>query len=156
VTSRLLIFYEQHRYLNCSEETHSCPNMDAANVMLALLILACTAKCQEMPDTTTVSNTMTTTPVPCWMEAFPPPNNTLARNDLTCEICTTIFQGLDDFLLNNEDQIAHALENLCEGFPWLFEICWRLVEACMDDIIEMIIRDGLNPKDMCETLYLCP
>ena len=53
-------------------------------------------------------------------------------------------------------QIAHALENLCEGLPWLFEVCWRLVEACMDDIIEMLIRDGLNPSDMCAALYLCP
>ena len=32
------------------------------------------------------------------------------------------MQGLDDYLLENEDQIAHAFENLCEGFPWLFEV----------------------------------
>ena len=85
------------------------------------------------------------------------------------------MQGLDDYLLENEDQIAHAFENLCEGFPWLFEvqtltlvlilfflmsvcvqICWRLVEACLDDLIEMIVRDGLNPQMMCEALFLCP
>ena len=53
----------------------------------------------------------TATPKPCWSEAFP--NMTVfkelaekaPRNELTCDICTTIFQGLDDFLLNNEDQV---------------------------------------------------
>merc|ERR1712203_330177 len=103
--------------------------------------------------------TTTSSPLPCWSEAFPNQTARVAAttgNPLTCDICTDIFQGLDDFLLDNEDQIAHALENLCEGFPWLFEICWRLVEACMDDLIEMIIESGLNPKDMCEALFLCP
>ena len=36
------------------------------------------------------------------------------------------------------------------------KICWRLVEACLDDLIEMIVRDGLNPEMMCEALFLCP
>ena len=36
------------------------------------------------------------------------------------------------------------------------KICWRLVEACLDDLIEMIVRDGLNPEMMCEALLLCP
>ena len=42
---------------------------------------------------------------PCWADAFP--NMTQARggNEITCEICTTIFQGLDDYLLENEDQV---------------------------------------------------
>merc|ERR1711872_308392 len=97
----------------------------------------------------------TLSPSPCWEDAF---NRTDVggKNPVTCYICTTVFQGLDDYLLNNEEQIAHALENLCEGFPWLFEVCWRLIEACMDDIIEMLVRDGLNPKIMCEALFLCP
>merc|ERR1712025_221017 len=104
----------------------------------------------------TTTTTVSTTAPPCWMEAFPPLNNTKTGNEVTCEVCTAIFQGLDDTLLGNEEQIMHALENLCEGFPWLFEICWRLVEACVDDIIEYIIKNGLNPKDMCEALFLCP
>ena len=89
------------------------------------------------------------------------------------------FYGSAFIVFSLSYQIAHALENLCEGFPWLFEvkslsvqfpikiilsvssliitqICWRLVEACMDDLIEMIIESGLNPKDMCEALFLCP
>ena len=75
---------------------------------------------------------------PCWADAFPNMTQVRGGNEITCEICTTIFQGLDDYLLENEDQvndietgiritlhisqIAHALENLCEGFPWLFEV----------------------------------
>merc|ERR1719239_256666 len=109
---------------------------------------------------TTTTPVPTTSGLPCWWGAFPtpPPNYTNPRseNDLTCDLCTLVFQGLDDVLLDNEYQIAHALENLCEGFPWLFEICWRLVEYCTDDIIEMIIEYGLNPKDMCDALFLCP
>merc|ERR1711872_175338 len=116
--------------------------------------------CQQLGS---FCQTETTTELdqPCWSEAFPNMTSIIRaraaqRNELTCDICTEIMQGLDDFLLDNEDQIAHALENLCEGFPWLFEICWRLVEACFDDLIEIIIEYGLNPKDMCEALFLCP
>lgn len=44
---------------------------------------------------------------PCWADAFPNMTMTQVRagNEITCEICTTIFQGLDDFLLENEDQV---------------------------------------------------
>ena len=48
---------------------------------------------------------------PCWAAA---PNMTRmeearseARSEVTCEICTTIFQGLDDYLLENEDQVTN-------------------------------------------------
>ena len=58
------------------------------------------AYCQN--ETTTVV-LPTTTPTPCWLEAFPPPNKT--RNEITCEICTVIFEGLDDTLLENEEQV---------------------------------------------------
>ena len=43
---------------------------------------------------------------PCWAEAFPNMTQARAGNEITCEICTTIFQGLDDFLLENEDQVS--------------------------------------------------
>merc|ERR1711931_526118 len=126
-----------------------------------LVFLSTAALAQEDTTTTTTTTTTTsglptTTSTPCWLEAFPPPNITRTENELTCEICTVIFEGLDDTLLNNEEQIAHALENLCEGMPWLFEICWRLVEACVDDIIELLVEGGLNPTDMCGALLLCP
>jgi len=39
---------------------------------------------------------------------------------------------------------------------WLFERCVRLVEVCADDIIEMIINDGLNTTGICLALDLCP
>ncbi|XP_023349527.1 uncharacterized protein LOC111718220 [Eurytemora carolleeae] len=113
-------------------------------------------------QTTETNPESTTAPRPCWADAFPtPPSSSSSsslkgKNELTCDVCTFIFQELDDVLLDNEEQIAHALENLCEGIPWIFEICWRLVEACTDDIIEMIIESGLNPADMCQALFLCP
>merc|ERR1711872_250643 len=125
-------------------------------VLFLFLFLFGAILAQQETTTTTTSDLPTTTPTPCWLEAFPPPNNSRSGNEVTCEICTVIFEGLDDTLLNNEEQIAHALENLCEGMPWLFEICWRLVEACVDDIIEMLVEGGLNPADMCGALFLCP
>ena len=59
-----------------------------------------------MTTTTGAEEPMTTTPLACWMEAFPPSSKT--NNDLTCDICTVIFQGLDDYLLNNEEQVQRA------------------------------------------------
>ena len=42
---------------------------------------------------------------PCWADAFPNMTQVRGGNEITCEICTTIFQGLDDYLLGNEDQV---------------------------------------------------
>merc|ERR1712107_934146 len=112
-----------------------------------LVFLFCCCVLSSRQETTTATTpSITTTPRPCWMDAI---NKTKTENHITCEVCTVIFQGLDDYFLDNEDQIAHALENLCQGSPWLFEVCWRLVEVCMDDIIEMLVENGLNPTDMC-------
>ena len=161
---------------------------------LGLLILASLVCLSDSQVTTTpyTSTPSTSSPAPCWSEAFPN-ITTRAKNPVTCDICTEIFQGLDDFLLENEDQVIFILTGLlllffslsdcpCPGkslwrFPlviwgekfvssvWHYnyfirliitQICWRLVEACMDDLIEMIIESGLNPKDMCEALLLCP
>merc|ERR1712150_451134 len=122
-------------------------------IMRLLLMVVSLMTWLCLATTANATRAVSTTAPPCWMEAFPPPNSTKSGNEITCEVCTAIFQGLDDALLGNEDQIMHALENLCEGFPRLFEICWRLVEACVDDIIEYIIKNGLNPKDMCEALF---
>merc|ERR1712126_72069 len=93
----------------------------------------------------TIPNHETTKAPPCWAEQFPtlPPNHSdsslTVGNEFTCNVCTKIFQGLDDALLNNEHQI-----------------CWRVVESCTDELIEMLIQSDLNPKDMCETLMVCP
>merc|ERR1712198_110121 len=125
-------------------------------VFFSLMFLVTISKVAAQTTTTATSGAPTTTPTPCWLEAFPPPNNTRTGNEITCEICTVIFEGLDDTLLENEEQIAHALENLCEGMPWLFEICWRVVESCTDELIELLIEFGLNPTDMCTALFLCP
>merc|ERR1711973_29602 len=132
-------------------------NMNKLVLVLSTILLStlCTAETTLEPGSTSAA--------PCWAEAFPTalPNITITgesrvENDLTCDVCNQIFQGLDDVLLENEEQIAHALENLCEGMPWLFEICWRVVESCMDELIELLIEYGLNPTDMCEALLLCP
>merc|ERR1719481_2401621 len=98
---------------------------------LFILSVICVSWAFAQNHTSTVPDT--TSSPPCWADMFPtlPPNATArGANDLTCDVCSQIFQGLDDVLIENEEQIAHALENLCEGMPWLFEICWRVVESC--------------------------
>ena len=63
-------------------------------------------------------------------------------------------------LTNLRMELFQALDNTDNGVndhcPLCVKICWRLVEACLDDLIEMIVRDGLNPDMMCEALFLCP
>ena len=62
-------------------------------------------------------------PEPCWSEAFPNMTHVARkgpRNELTCDICTNILQGLDDFLLNNEDQVGRLYNCICI-------IVWKII-----------------------------
>merc|ERR1712243_459526 len=86
--------------------------MKSMTVLSFFLVVASLVLGQETTTATTPS--ITTTPRPCWMDAI---NKTKTENHITCEVCTVIFQGLDDYLLDNEDQIAHALENLAKDSP---------------------------------------
>ena len=75
--------------------------MSQLSLLLLLSSLLCLTASQTPAPTTS-------SPGPCWSEAFP---NMTARlgagdgNPVTCDICTDVFQGLDDFLLENEDQV---------------------------------------------------
>ena len=52
-------------------------------------------------------------------------------------------------------QIAHIVENICSPVFWLFEPCWKLVEACVPDALEQFVNSGLPPREFCEFVYLC-
>ena len=69
-------------------------NMNALLLSFALYVPAWSQETSTMPSQ------------PCWADAFPNMTQARAGNEITCEICTTIFQGLDDFLLENEDQVS--------------------------------------------------
>ena len=69
-------------------------NMNALLLSVALYVPAWSQETSTVPGQ------------PCWAEAFPNMTQVKAGNEITCEICTTIFQGLDDFLLENEDQVS--------------------------------------------------
>ena len=47
------------------------------------------------------------------------------------------------------------VENLCSPIIWLFEPCYKLVEACVPDAIAAFINSGLPPREFCEFVYLC-
>ena len=86
-----------------------------------LALLVCLTASQ-----TTTTTTTTSSPLPCWSEAFPNQTARVAAttgNPLTCDICTDIFQGLDDFLLDNEDQVIY---NLTSGGYCVFTLSPRL------------------------------
>ncbi|XP_023349540.1 uncharacterized protein LOC111718230 [Eurytemora carolleeae] len=110
------------------------------------------------PTSTTVAHETTTTPddLWCWEETG---FSKISRsyNDVTCTICSFLFQALDDILLENEGNIADALVELCNSVPsFLTQICEDLLGKCTDEIIETIIESGLNPEDICGGLGLCP
>lgn len=109
----------------------------------------------------------------CVLDAFPELNKTIDSRDvvaqlddiygksdesLGCRICLGLMTEVDNILTDPtiEDAIAHAVENLCLPIIWVFEICWRLVESCMDDAIEQFVEMGLAPRDFCEALFFCP
>merc|ERR1719427_1685930 len=112
------------------------------------------------PATTTVEPATTEKPY-CWEEAKIEQFNHLIlrnRDSIQCTICTFIFQGLDDILIENEESITDALTELCGSIPieTISEICFDLLSKCTDDIIEAIIEYGLNADDICGGLGLCP
>jgi len=123
-----------------------------------------TAEPQTTAYETTAAPPATTTEEPyCWEEAkIEKFNHIIQRNretdSIQCTICTFIFQGLDDILIENEESIADALTELCGSIPieTISEICFDLLSKCTDDIIEAIIEYGLNADDICGGLGLCP
>ena len=103
--------------------------------LLLMLVSLMTGLCLAQATTTTTTTTaVSTTTPPCWMEAFPPPNSTKTGNELTCEVCTAIFQGLDDTLLGNEEQVT---DFRCNPFYLTTKTCrscmlWRI---CAKDFL---------------------
>merc|ERR1719193_3093881 len=124
--------------------------------------VAPTATSAEPTYETTLAPQTTEEPY-CWEEAkIEKFNHIIQRNretdSIQCTICTFIFQGLDDILIENEESIADALTELCSSIPieTISEICFDLLSKCTDDIIEAIIEYGLNADDICGGLGLCP
>merc|ERR1711976_252703 len=109
-----------------------------------------------MGEETTLGTTLGTTEGEgyCWEKSA----ISRSSNDITCTLCTFIFQIFDDVLTENEGNIADALAALCSYVPSqsVAALCEDLLEKCTDSIIETIIDSGFNPEDICNGIYLCP
>merc|ERR1712189_3413 len=84
------------------------------------------------------------------------------KNDLTCSICVDIVTDLDNFITSDttEQEIVHFVEQICEALgailPDLVATCNALVESQLPAIIEGLVNDNLNPREVCNAIAACP
>eukprot|EP00090_Calanus_glacialis_P013136 TRINITY_DN21764_c0_g1_i1.p2 TRINITY_DN21764_c0_g1~~TRINITY_DN21764_c0_g1_i1.p2 ORF type:complete len:105 (-),score=34.13 TRINITY_DN21764_c0_g1_i1:56-370(-) len=84
----------------------------------------------------------------------PPP-----RNDLTCSLCKTVMELLDQYITDttNEEAIADALKEICALLPAPLDAeCDAMISEYTDDIIELLVNEYLSPQQVCDQLTLCP
>merc|ERR1712042_94407 len=80
-------------------------------------------------------------------------------NDLSCSLCKTVIELLDQYLTDtdSEEAIADALKQVCAALPSpLDKECDAMISEYADDIIELIVNEYLGPQQVCEELKLCP
>merc|ERR1712002_89364 len=75
-----------------------------------------------------------------------------------CDLCVNLLTEIEEILEDQtiEDAIAHAVENLCMPIIWAFEPCYKIVEACLPDLIEDFTNQLGTPREFCEVLFICP
>merc|ERR1711892_804747 len=92
--------------------------------------------------------------LPLTTSQAPPP-----RNDLTCSLCKTVMELLDQYLTDttNEQAIADALKQICAALPSPLDAeCDAMISEYTDDIIELLVNEYLSPQQVCDALSLCP
>merc|ERR1711970_1571068 len=80
-------------------------------------------------------------------------------NDLTCSLCKTVMELLDQYLTDtdSEEAIADALKQICAALPSPLDAeCDAMISEYADDIIELIVNEYLGPQQVCEQISLCP
>ena len=104
------------------------------------------------------------------------------RDDLLCTVCIDIVTDIDSWLTSDttEDQIVEWMFGLCEVTSHFFEeqcynddICTPkklgdilspdLVQVCevvlgaeLPNIIDNIVNNNLNPREVCQAIGSCP
>merc|ERR1712223_403131 len=104
----------------------------------------------------------------CIYDAFPELNKTehstsdFAKLEypkgFTCDLCVNLLTEIENIMEDQtiDDAIAHAVENLCLPIIWAFEPCYKIVEACLPDLIEAFVNELVPPREFCELLFICP
>merc|ERR1711936_271766 len=93
-------------------------------------------------------------PLPLTVSQAPPP-----QNDLTCSLCKTVMELLDQYLTDttNEQAIADALKEICALLPSPLDTeCDAMISEYTDDIIDLLVNEYLSPQQVCDALTLCP
>merc|ERR1712215_54451 len=92
--------------------------------------------------------------LPQTLSQAPPP-----KNDLTCSLCKTVMELLDQYLTDttNEQAIADALKQICAVLPSPLDAeCDAMIAEYTDDIIDLLVDEYLSPQRVCDALTLCP
>merc|ERR1711970_277968 len=77
---------------------------------------------------------------------------------LTCSLCMTVMELLDQYLTDtdSEEAIADALKQICAVLPSPLDTeCDVMISEYADDIIELIVNEYLEPQQVCEQISLC-
>ena len=104
------------------------------------------------------------------------------RDDLLCTVCIDIVTDIDSWLTSDttEDQIVEWMFGLCEVTSHFFEeqcynddiytpqklgdilspdlvqVCEVVLGAELPNIIDNIVNNNLNPREVCQAIGSCP
>ncbi|XP_022213394.2 prosaposin [Drosophila obscura] len=84
--------------------------------------------------------------------------STLVEGGELCTICEYLLHFIQETLATpaTDDEIKHTVENMCTKFPkGVAGQCRNFVEMYGDAVIALLVQ-GLNPRDVCPKLQMCP
>jgi len=80
------------------------------------------------------------------------------KDSPTCELCEFAMNELEEVLSDNstQEEIKNALESVCNMLPaTIRDECNELVNQYEEQILDLLINELKNPKEICTLLSLC-
>jgi len=71
----------------------------------------------------------------------------------------TLMELLDETITDptNEHQVAEFFDQICNLLPSNVQAeCHALIMEYVDDIIELLVNEYMDPRDVCDAITLCP
>merc|ERR1712012_386019 len=80
------------------------------------------------------------------------------RNYITCLLCKDLVQVVDDAILSNNtiSQIEETLDQICSIAGDLQAVCEGFINSNLENIIDLLVNEYLNPVEVCTQLSACP
>ncbi|XP_071070220.1 proactivator polypeptide-like 1 [Dasypus novemcinctus] len=94
--------------------------------------------------------------VPSLELAWPGARQVPMEAGLTCELCLSVVQQLDEWLASNRTEavILHALEHACAFLPSsVAQRCVILVDTYSPSLVQLVIQ--ITPEKVCTAIRLC-